>query len=158
MIAKFFPIAVCLEIQLQIAGEIYNTTNITFDGSSEVRWTLGTCSSVNSKFENTEYQYGSSFVERCCLVPGKHTLTCDSIIPTRGWKGAYLPIDGVTYCDNFINYKLMQKIIVAGKNLVFLLLIVFNELHNWCSICLLIYILQIAQVIGYVSMDRNVIT
>ena len=115
MISSFY-LTVCLEIQLQIVRESQNETNITVTSSPKVRWSLGTCSSVNSNLDTTVYQYGSLFVERCCIAPGKHTLTCDSTIPTRGWKDAYLTIDGHTYCDNFIGFKLMQKITVAGAD------------------------------------------
>ena len=112
----FVYLTVCLEIRLKIDEQSAQETNITQGSSPKVRWKLGTCSSVNSDIANTVYQYGSTFVERCCILPGRHTLTCDSSIPTRGWKGAYLNIGGHTYCDNFIGYKLMQKIFAGGTN------------------------------------------
>ena len=111
-----FYLTVCLEIQTQIDELSPNETIINDDYSQHLRWSFGICSSVNSDAENPVYQYGSIFVERCCLVPGRHTLTCDSSIPTRGWKNAHLTIAGHIYCDNFIGFKLMQNIIVSGIN------------------------------------------
>ena len=113
-----YYLTVCLEIQLQIVGAFQNETNITLTSGAKVRWSLGTCSSVNTNVDNRGHQYGSLLVERCCIAPGKHTLTCDSTIPTRGWKNAYLTIDGRTYCDNFIGFQLRQKITVAGTSSV----------------------------------------
>ena len=109
-----FHFTVCLEIQVHIDGLSPSETNINHDNSQNLRWNFGTCSSVNSDFNGSVYEYGSIFVERCCLVPGRHTLTCDSIIPTRGWKYAHLTIAGHTYCDNFIGFNIMQNIYVSG--------------------------------------------
>ena len=111
-----FHFTVCLEIKVHIDGSTPSEKNITHDNSPNLRWSFGTCSSVNSDLENSVYEYGSIFVERCCLIPGMHTLTCDSNIPTRGWKNAHLTIAGHIYCDNFIGFKLMQNIIASGGN------------------------------------------
>ena len=113
-----FYFTVCLDIQIRIDGQFQSETNITRDNDQHLRWSFGTCFSVNSDLKNPVYKYGSIFLERCCLVPGMHTLTCDSSIPTRGWKDAHLTIAGHIYCDNFIGFKLMQNIIVSGINCI----------------------------------------
>ena len=109
-----FYFTVCLEIQLQIDKEPLDEKGIGIYEYPTVRWNLGTCTSLNSDFENTTYNYESRFFERCCLAPGKNILSCHNNIPIRGWKDAFLIIGGHTYCDNFIGYKLLQHVVVTG--------------------------------------------
>ena len=73
------------------------------------RWTLGHCSSAEMYIKDAQ------FTETCCLPPGNHTLTCDTQEQARGWKSAYLEIEGHTYCDDFISYKALRKVEIEGK-------------------------------------------
>ena len=106
---------VCLDIHVNVVGETENEKSSFLMSSSTVRWELGSCSSASSKLGGTSYQYPAIYIERCCLKPGIYTLICYNIPPAQGWKNAYVKIDGHQYCDNFINYKSFQKIVVTGK-------------------------------------------
>ena len=82
--------------------------------TSRVRWTIGNCSSSNSYLESTGYNFPAVYTERCCLTPGRHTLSCYNDPPAQGWKDAYITIDGHRYCDDFANFKSFQKVDVTG--------------------------------------------
>ena len=53
--------------------------------------------------------------DRCCLSPGKHTISCINEQSTYGWGNAYLEIDGERYCDDFIGFKSMRTLFVQGR-------------------------------------------
>ena len=118
-------LTVCLDMELQIE----ENNDMTAQNDPNVRWDLGPCSSLNSYFENAIYGYESRFIERCCLAPGKYILSCYSSIPTRGWKNAFLMINGHPFCDNFIGDRLLQKIDVTGT----ILFITLNVDHIFCD-------------------------
>ena len=100
---------------MSIVGETENESVLLLKKNSTIRWKLGACSSLNSIAIGNTYQYPAIFIERCCLEPGRHTLICYNDPPARGWKNAYMMIDGHRYCDNFVTYKSFQKISVKGK-------------------------------------------
>ena len=73
-------------------------------------WTLGTCST------SVTYNKGNPIKEPdCCLAPGNHTLTCYNIREPHGWKQGFIVINGERYCDDFIGYKAMRRIIINGN-------------------------------------------
>ena len=97
-------ISVCIDIKVTTAGEDMSNMNL--------RWSLGPCSSGNSDFK---YKLHGHSIERCCLVPGIHTLTCYTSDQSLGWKDAKIEIQGHSYCDDFIDFKAFRKIEIAGK-------------------------------------------
>ena len=80
-----------------------------------IRWKLGACASLNSNDRWLAYEYPAIYTERCCLRPGRHTLTCYNEPPARGWGNASIMIDGHRYCDNFVSYRSFQKVVIKGK-------------------------------------------
>ena len=123
---------VCFDIKLNIAGESQNENDTILNRNSTVRWKLGTCSSLNSIEAGTTYQYPGLYTERCCLESGRHTLLCHNIPPARGWKDAYVLIDGHRLCDDFVNYRSFQKILITGAsfNILFVLTFLYNSINN----------------------------
>ena len=81
---------------------------------SDAEWQLGACSSVGTKYDNHK-----KYIHRCCLKPGQHILTCINKRNPYGWGNSYIEIQGQRYCDDFMSYRLMQKIGIRGKNLKF---------------------------------------
>ena len=106
----------CFDIQLNIVGETQDWIRL-LKKNSTVRWKLGTCASLNFIESGATYQYPAIYTERCCLEPGKYTLACYNNPSARGWNNAYILINGHRYCDDFINYKSFQKILVTGMSL-----------------------------------------
>ena len=102
---------------MNIVGDTKNENSSILKNSSTARWELGSCSSLNFIASGTTYEYPAVYTERCCLQPGRHTLTCYNTPPSRGWKNAYIMIDGHLHCDNFVSYKSFQKIDVKGRNI-----------------------------------------
>ena len=101
---------------MNIVGETQNESSTVLKKHATARWKLGTCASLNSIASGATYQYPAIYTERCCLAPGRHTLVCYNYPPSRGWKNAYILINGHRYCDDFISYKSFQKIYVKGTN------------------------------------------
>ena len=82
--------------------------------NATARWTLGSCSSLNSVEKYETYQYPAVYTERCCLEPGVHTLVCYNDPPAQGWKDTYLIINTHRYCNDFYGYQSFQKVTVTG--------------------------------------------
>ena len=73
-------------------------------------WTLGTCETSET------YIIGKLVQENdCCLAPGNHTLTCYNTRKPHGWKQGFIVINGERYCDDFIGYKAMRRVIINGN-------------------------------------------
>ena len=81
----FYPLEVCFDIKV-----------VTKSWGKENSWMFGTCRS--SKI----YGWRKTYTENCCLIPGKHTLTCNDSFGD-GWHDGYLEIQGKKYCRNFKN-------------------------------------------------------
>ena len=60
----------------------------------EISWSLGTCSSVENYYSNTEY------IEECCLNTDEFTLKCKDSFGD-GWQGGFIEIQGTKYCEDF---------------------------------------------------------
>ena len=79
--------------------------------ANDLHWTLGACS--------PSLQYKNGMVQKekdCCLAPGNHTLTCYNRREPHGWKKGFIVINGERYCDDFIGYKAMRRIVIKDSN------------------------------------------
>ena len=54
--------------------------------------------------------------KRCCVEPGRYTLTCFNTKSPHGWKGGFIAIDGIHYCDDFMGFKAMRRITIDGES------------------------------------------
>ena len=75
---------------------------------SYTSWSLGGCNS------SLDYTKSSKYVERCCLLPGWHTLSCHNVNP-EGWPAMRIEILGHPYCDDFFEKTARRRIIVDGN-------------------------------------------
>ena len=83
---------------------------VTKYNADHLHWTLGTCSA------SLQYTNFKTMKEKnCCLAPGNHTLTCYNTQQPHGWKKGFIVINGKRYCDDFIGYKAMRRIIIDGN-------------------------------------------
>ena len=55
------------------------------------------------------------YVEKCCISPGNHTLTCYADKQPDGWKQGYIEILDRRYCDNFIGFKTMNRVEIKSN-------------------------------------------
>ena len=91
-------------------GEICFDVKIsTVQHGSDSQWRLGNCES-----NGTEYQDFEMYLQRCCLKPGRHALTCKNNRNPYGWDEGYIEFLGHRYCDDFMSYTMMQMINVNG--------------------------------------------
>ena len=74
-----------------------------------IQWELGPCKTAHV-FESYK-----SYVQRCCVSPGTHILTCFNTEKDEGWKSALLKYQGRVYCDDFMSYKSMSRVLVKGN-------------------------------------------
>ena len=95
-------ISVCIDIELIVARF----------GPKRLRWRFGPCESGN---DDRKYQSTGKYKERCCLMSGEHVLSCYNSDDSLGWKHVQIRIDGHSYCDDFISYKAMRKILIEGR-------------------------------------------
>ena len=72
-------------------------------------WHLGPCNSIGIVYENHK-----KHIQRCCLEPGQQTLTCINIRYPFGWDDGYIEIQGHRYCNDFMSYKIIQRITIKG--------------------------------------------
>ena len=124
---------------MHIDGENQVNSSLVLKNTLRVRWNMGNCSSSNSYLESTGYNFPAVYTERCCLTPGRHTLSCYNDPPVQGWKDAYITIDGHRYCDDFATFKSFQKVDVTGTYIM--ATIVFLSSLNIILLC--IYVLDI---------------
>ena len=103
----FKIILVCFTITTQ-AGS-YDGTIMNERDRIRMKWSLGNCS---SSYEYRRIDFGHS--ERCCLTPGMYTLTCENTKTPVGWYDGYVEIQGHKYCHDFMGYKAMRQITIAG--------------------------------------------
>ena len=80
-----------------------------YDGQS-VKWKLGHCQNAR------HYENYREYIQRCCLIPGKHTLTCINNETPDGWKNGRLTIQGVDFCYDFMSFKVFRQVMVEGEN------------------------------------------
>ena len=83
---------------------------VTRYDADHIYWTLGTCST------SLKYRNDMQIQEKdCCLPAGNHTLTCYNTQQPHGWKKGFIVINGNRYCDDFIAYKAMRRIMINGN-------------------------------------------
>ena len=80
---------------------------------SEISWRLGSCEGNGGYGNNAEY------TEQCCLEPGNYNLECKDSYGD-GWHGAYIEVNGETYCESFsTGSEETSQIIIEGKGKYF---------------------------------------
>ena len=80
---------------------------ISTEQYADLEWQIGACYSNRNWYQTFE-----KYIERCCITPGQHTLTCINKQQPFGWGTGYIEIQGHRYCDDFMSYRLMQKITI----------------------------------------------
>lgn len=102
----FVDIEVCFDVKI---STIQFGFDYSPDGADIIWWRLGTCEKAATKY----YQY-KKYIQRCCLKPQQHILTCINKKNPYGWGDGYIEIQGHRYCDDFMSYKSIQKVTIRG--------------------------------------------
>ena len=94
----------------------FNVETITKKWANEISWSVGSCKSTgrHTCTANGGYFDNMNFTQPCCLPPGDHQLTCNDCYGDT-WRGGYLLIDGVKYCENFTGMAHNEVISLSGK-------------------------------------------
>ena len=100
---------VCFDVKISTIQYGFEFRSM-YNRSDAIWWRLGTCEKVGDPYE----QY-KNYIQRCCLKPQQHILTCINKKHPYGWGDGYIEIQGHRYCDDFMSYKLMQKVTIKGK-------------------------------------------
>ena len=117
----FNPInLVCLRIEIK-----FGQVNENEKGLFSPEWTLGSCYGPKLEDEKNPFNpgiipYGENELhyDRCCLLPGRHTLTCSNEKSELGWRNVTFEINGKRYCDDFVGFKAMRTIFIEGRKCV----------------------------------------
>ena len=84
-------------------------------------WRMGSCygpkqylfdsyHNLISKYDSNEVHY-----DKCCLPPGTYTLICKNTKSKYGWGNSKFEINGKRYCDDFVGFKAMRKVLIEGN-------------------------------------------
>ena len=98
----------------------FDIKTFTIQYGSDSQWLLGTCNSIGKEYKNFK-----KYIDRCCLKPGQYTLTCINTKNPYGWGDGYVEIQGHRYCDDFMSYRLLQKISIRSKFMIIILIGMF---------------------------------
>ena len=83
----------------------------TVQHGEDSEWHLGSCNSLGVVYGNHQ-----TYIQKCCLKPGQQTLTCINKRKSYGWDDGYIEIQGHRYCNDFMSYRIMQRITIKGMN------------------------------------------
>ena len=61
------------------------------------------------------YEPNNIYIDTCCLSVGNYTLQCINKIGPYGWGRSFLEMQGQRYCDDFVGYEVLRRIVVGGK-------------------------------------------
>ena len=72
-------------------------------------WALGSCQSAGGYYGYSQY------TQQCCLDLGIYNLEC-KVSGGNGWRGGYIEIKGIKYCESFISgRKDIIEIAIYGR-------------------------------------------
>ena len=116
----------CASIVMNVSDN--NGSNALFSPE----WRMGSCygpkqflSDINNdlipKYGSNQLHY-----DKCCLPPGTYTLICKNSESKYGWGNSKFEINGKRYCDDFVGFKAMRKVLIEGNQKEFCILHNFN--------------------------------
>ena len=76
--------------------------------SDNSNWAIGTC------YSSLQYQNPGIYIERCCVLPGDHILTC--IQPDNDdWSQGVLTLLGHEFCNDYVGNIAMIQLNIERK-------------------------------------------
>ena len=83
-------------------------------------WDIGPCygpKEINDDKSKTvfkQYRANNAYIDMCCLSPGSYTLRCMNDKTPFGWGKGFVEIRGQRYCDDFVGYRGLRRVVVEG--------------------------------------------
>ena len=90
----------------------FNLIVQTMQYGSDTQWQVGVCNSFDITYSDNE-----KYIKRCCLELGLHTLTCTNKRNPYGWGDGYIEIQGHRYCNDFMSFRLMNRITIRSNDI-----------------------------------------
>ena len=83
------------------------------------QWKMDFCYGPNTfaSLKSIQDEPNKTYMDRCCLKPGIYTLICKNEMGPFGWGDSFIEILGQRYCDDFVGYKGLRRVIVTGKKI-----------------------------------------
>ena len=110
---------------MQVKLQVENQQNASLFSR---KWKLGSCYgprdtvTVSKNWISVkEVEYWNSevaYLDRCCLRPGIHILTCVNDKSSFGWGDSFIEIQGQRYCDDFVGAKVFRRVFISGRRLI----------------------------------------
>ena len=109
-----FSFAVCIDVR------IINPTQ-SLQSYRSIKWELGSCVAssnyINRGTYGNYYRSTYSVTERCCTDELANDLSCMILhvnAKNEGWADGYMEIQGHHYCNDFIGYSSLRKVLIKG--------------------------------------------
>ena len=109
------------------------TTGLEWWQAQDISWSLGSCQSNRGNPGQSDYQGNQEYNQQCHFSTSPTNwvfrLTCKETLNNYndGWRGAFITINGVNYCKDFLNGR--EKIVYIeanpSKNLSYLFQVLF---------------------------------
>ena len=119
---------VCIDVRIRKQNALYRS----------IKWELGGCvptadfrstkigptyfnsfvTSIPTFRRNINYHKKNSLIERCCLEELENDLSCevlDVFARHEGWGDGHIEIQGNPYCNDFIGYRSMRKVLIKSN-------------------------------------------
>ena len=94
------------------------TTGVGTWITDDISWSLGSCQSNRGYPGQSDYQGNQEYNQQCHFSTSPTTwvfrLTCKVYFSSDGWVGAFITINGVNYCKDFLNGR--EKIVYIEAN------------------------------------------
>ena len=83
------------------------------------KWKLGSCDGPNTfpSLWTIPKEADLIYFEKCCLATGIYTLLCSNDLGPFGWGNSFIEVLGERYCDDFVGYKGLRRIVISGNQL-----------------------------------------
>ena len=81
---------------------------MTERSTPENTWSLGHC------FQSQKWTGPGTYIERCCLSKGIHTLTCKTNQENNDWSSNVVVVMGHQFCEDFVGYEAVFSINISG--------------------------------------------
>ena len=94
------------------------TTGVKWWITEDISWSLGSCLSNRGNPGQSDYQGNQEYNQQCHFSTSPTTwvfrLTCKETNDGDGWGGAFITINGINYCEEFLTGY--EKIVYIEAN------------------------------------------
>ena len=97
----------------------FRKSDLNNQDSFDRKWKLGSCDGPKSfpSLWPIPKEADLIYFEKCCLATGIYTLICNNDLGPFGWGNSFIEILGERYCDDFVGYKALRRVVISGNQL-----------------------------------------